>query len=170
MNLSREMFEDVSVFAARTRPGGGANWPEACRMSTSAFESRPRCLQISAQQDAVTSGRVILCCQLTLESRPEERVQQVQVWRSGRLEDDVPSREWHVFFIPCLGSGTCREGTLSMMHKKLSMASHSGITCCVITSSHAFVSILHPGGTMKREPNGPSRMLTMPLTIMPGLF
>ena len=40
-----------------------------------------------------------------------------------------------------------------MMHQKLSMASHLGITCCVITSSHAFVSILHPGGTMKRDPN-----------------
>ena len=29
-----------------------------------------------------------------------------QVWRSGRLEDDVPSRVWHDFLLPCLGSST----------------------------------------------------------------
>ena len=64
------------------------------------------------QQEATTSGRVILWRQLAFESRPEERVQQVQVWRSGRLEDDVPSREWHVFFVPCLGAGTCMRGSV----------------------------------------------------------
>ena len=89
--------------------------------------SRAHAVWISAQQDATTSGRVILCCRLTLESRPEERVQQVEVWRSGRLEDDVPSREWHVFFKPRLGTGNGMRGALSRMHKKLSMAAHSGI-------------------------------------------
>ena len=57
------------------------------------FESRPCFLGVPAQHDATTSGRVILRRQLTFESRPEERVQQLQVWRSWRLEDDVPSRE-----------------------------------------------------------------------------
>ena len=40
------------------------------------------------------------CHTVAPTDRPEERVQQVQVWRSWRLEDDVSSREWHVFFAP----------------------------------------------------------------------
>ena len=85
------------------------------------FEPRPGCLEISAQQEATTSGRVILWRQLTYESRPEERVQQVQVWRSGRLEDDVPSREWHVFFAPHPGPDTCMTGRrwLHMMRQSV---------------------------------------------------
>ena len=102
---SRQMFEDVSALL-HTQDQAAAPIGQELAHVNGCFESRPCCLEISAQQDATTSGRVMLCCELMLESRPEERVQQFQVWRSGRLEDDVPLRAWHVFFIPRLGLGT----------------------------------------------------------------
>ena len=109
--VSHEMFEDVSVLLHAQDQAAAPIGQKLVHVNV-CFESRPCCLEISAQQEATTSCRVVLCRQLTLESGPEERVQQVQVWRSGRLEDDVPSRVWHVFLIPRLGSSTCMRGSV----------------------------------------------------------
>ena len=68
--------------------------------------------------------------------QPEEQVQKVQVWRSGRLEDDVPSREVHVFFIPRLGSGTGMRGSGVHDASKCQWTRIREITCCVVTLSN----------------------------------
>ena len=98
-SLREDVRRRLRLAAHKTNQAAAPNGQELAHVNI-CFESRPCCLEISAQQDATTSGRVILWRRLTVESRPEERVQQVQVWRSWRLEDDVSSREWHVFFVP----------------------------------------------------------------------
>ena len=91
--------------------------PPCCTHKTKRRRQLLRSLSIPTS--ALSSWR-----QLTFESRPEERIQQVQVWRSGRLEDDVPSRAWHVFVVPLLGWGTCVRGSVVQNAQIFSIALH----------------------------------------------
>ena len=57
-NLSREMFEDVSVLLHAQDQAAAPIGQKLAHVDVH-FESRSCCLEISAQQDAATSGRVV---------------------------------------------------------------------------------------------------------------
>ena len=119
------MFEDVSVLLHAQDQATAPVGQELVHVNVS-FESRPGCLEISAQQEATTRGRVVLCRQLTLVSRPEERVKQIKSGEVGGWKMTFPRVSDRFSSYHALTSGTCMRGSVVQEAKKVNSLAFLG--------------------------------------------